>query len=192
MRAYLQQMIGRSHRGTRCDQCFMRVGARHDQLVPMAACMRRSEQKPTCGPKLASQTQLAVEFGCVVDPRSCRCRLDLLRSDQDAPCNRPIEAANFFRKTGGREIPRDTAGEKLVAGVEQSGALIFLAFLDHRFGQPDDAKHWQPASQIYFDLHEGRVQPDLSAASYPGERQSLIVHPESIHGDLRIEILSWR
>src|SRR5579871_6336405 len=100
MCADLQQMICRSDRGPCHRERLMSVRARHDQLVTMPACMCRSEQKSSCGPKLASQTQLAVEFSCVVDLRRKCCRLDLLRGDQDAQRNRQVEAPTFFRKIG--------------------------------------------------------------------------------------------
>jgi len=71
-------------------------------------------------------------------------------------------------------------------GVQQSGTHALLAFLNHYFGQADDVKHRQPTSQVYLDLYEGSVQPDLGAAGDPGERHGLLVDPERIHRNLSL------
>ena len=80
--------------------------------------------------------------------------------------DRQVEASAVLEQLRGRQVDRDAARGKLKARTQDRGAHALSALTHDRRGQADDAEARQASAQVSLDLHERRIEPELSATQH--------------------------
>src|SRR5215216_6151432 len=114
MTADLEQMRRPTDIASSCNARFFEVLAWHDQLVSIAARMRRGKQYSADGFQFSAQRELAIELETSERRIALlRAQCQLARCQQNAQRDRQVETPALFRHVSRREVHRNTPCGKL-------------------------------------------------------------------------------
>lgn len=152
MLADFPQVRGRPDMAARHDERFLQIGARDDQLVPVAPGMGGGEEDAADRLDLAIQAKLPVQL----TGRRIGLRRELPGGHQDTEGHRQLETPAFFGDLRRCEIDDDPPGGIVETAGQQRGPHPLAAFLHDRGRQAHDVEHRQAAGERYFHLYQRR------------------------------------
>ena len=127
-----------------------RVLGRQHQATPGLTRMQDRRKAAGHTAQLSGQRQFAKEFVIIQITHP-----DLFRGDQNAECDRQVEATAVLRQVGRCQRHRDPPLRLGKAGIADRRTHPVTRFAHCRVGQADDIEARQTAGQVHFGPHRG-------------------------------------